>query len=73
MLRTTLKSLLSHKLRLVSTGIAVVLGVAFMAGTVLLLELGARWNTQWDASVVRQSGIFCYRGLVRGLFGEEAA
>lgn len=36
MLRTTLKSLWSHKLRLIATALAVVLGVAFMAGTLVL-------------------------------------
>lgn len=36
MLRTTLRSLWSHKRRLVSTGLAVILGVAFMAGTLVL-------------------------------------
>ncbi len=36
MLKTTLRSLWSHKLRLVSTCLAVVLGVAFMAGTLVL-------------------------------------
>ena len=36
MLTTTLRSLWSHKLRLVATCIAVVLGVAFMAATLVL-------------------------------------
>ena len=36
MLRTTLRSLWSHKRRLISTCVAVVLGVAFMAGTLVL-------------------------------------
>lgn len=36
MFRTTLRSLLSHKRRLISTCMAVLLGVAFMAGTLVL-------------------------------------
>ncbi|MPY94455.1 MAG: FtsX-like permease family protein [Acidimicrobiia bacterium] len=36
MLRTTLRSLWEHKRRLISTVVAVVLGVAFMAGTLVL-------------------------------------
>ena len=36
MYRTTLRSLWSHKRRLISTCIAVILGVAFMAGTLVL-------------------------------------
>lgn len=36
MLRTTLRSLWSHKLRLVLTMLSIVLGVAFMAGTLVL-------------------------------------
>src|SRR4051812_43686172 len=36
MFRTTLRGLWSHKLRLVATSLAVILGVAFMAGTPVL-------------------------------------
>jgi putative ABC transport system permease protein len=36
MLRVTIRGLLAHKLRLVTTAIAIVLGVAFMAGTLVL-------------------------------------
>lgn len=38
MLRATLKSLLGHKLRLLATSLAVVLGIAFMAGTFVLTD-----------------------------------
>ncbi|HMC40658.1 MAG TPA: ABC transporter permease, partial [Acidimicrobiales bacterium] len=38
MLRATLKSVLAHKLRLALTGLAVVLGVAFMSGTFVLTD-----------------------------------
>jgi putative ABC transport system permease protein len=38
MLRTTLKDLAARKLRLVTTSVAVMLGVAFMAGTLVLTD-----------------------------------
>jgi putative ABC transport system permease protein len=45
MLTTTLKGLRSHKLRLLTTTLAVMLGVAFMAGTLVLTDtLGARFD-----------------------------
>ena len=36
MLRTSLRNLLAHKLRLLTTGLAVTIGVAFMSGTLIL-------------------------------------
>jgi len=39
---------------------------AFVAGTVLLLELGARWQTRWDPVAVARSGIFNYRSKIAG-------
>ncbi len=38
MLRMTLKGLLAHKRRLLTTALAVTLGVAFMAGTLVLTD-----------------------------------
>src|SRR6056297_2589934 len=38
MIRTTLRGLMAHKLRLVTTALAVMLGVAFMAGTLVLTD-----------------------------------
>ena len=38
MFRATLKSLAAHKVRLALTAIAIVLGVAFMAGTFVLTD-----------------------------------
>jgi putative ABC transport system permease protein len=38
MLRTTIKSLFARKLRLLTTSVAVMLGVAFMAGTLVLTD-----------------------------------
>jgi len=40
--------------------------LAFAAGTFTLLELGARWQSRWEAAAVRQSGIFSYRGKIAG-------
>jgi len=33
----------------------------FLCGTLVLLELGARWAQQWDTKAVRQTGIYSYR------------
>src|ERR687898_703196 len=38
MVRTALRNLLGHKIRLFTTGLAVMLGVAFMAGTLVLTD-----------------------------------
>ena len=38
MWRVTIKGLLAHKLRLVLTGLAIVLGVTFIAGTFVLTD-----------------------------------
>ena len=38
MFRTALRNLLAHKIRLFTTGLAVMLGVAFMAGTLVLTD-----------------------------------
>lgn len=40
--------------------------LAFIAGTVVLLELGARWQSRWEPAAVAQSGIFNYRGKIVG-------
>lgn len=42
MLRVALKGILAHKLRLVTTSLAVLLGVAFMAGTLVLTDTVGR-------------------------------
>ena len=45
MLRVTLRGLLAHKLRLATTALAVMLGVAFMAGTLVLTStIGATFD-----------------------------
>ncbi len=47
--------------------------VTFLIGAIALLELGSQWATRWQPRAAKQAGIFCYRGLVRELFGEETA
>ena len=45
----------------------------FVAGTVVLLELGARWSLRWDVHAVRQAGVYSYRSALFGAGGERAA
>ena len=48
MLKTALRNLAAHKLRLLATGLAVMLGVAFMAGTLVLTDtLGKTLDTMF--------------------------
>jgi len=35
--------------------------VVFVLGTVVLLELGARWSQRWAPAAVDRAGIFAYR------------
>ena len=54
MLKTTIKGLLAHKRRLVTTTLAVMLGVAFMAGTLVFTDtIGA--TSAWCSSPMRSS------------------
>ena len=45
----------------------------FVAGTVVLLELGARWSLRWDVHAVRQAGVYSYRDALFGVDEERAA
>ncbi len=47
------------------TGGLLLVAVAFLLGTMALLEVGARWVRRWDASAVRQAGVFAYREIAR--------
>jgi NNP family nitrate/nitrite transporter-like MFS transporter len=40
--------------------------LAFVAGSIALLELGSRWMARWQPEAVKQSGIFNYRGKIAG-------
>ena len=50
-----------------------IFAAAFLIGALVLLELGRQWATRWQPDTVKQAGIFCYRGVIRGLLGEEPA
>jgi MFS transporter, NNP family, nitrate/nitrite transporter len=49
------------------------LAFAFFAGAIGLLLLGSVWATRWQTDAVKQSGIFCYRDVVRGWRGQQVA
>src|SRR5207253_7968862 len=74
MFHTTIKGLLARKLRLVTTGVAVLLGVAFMTGTLVLTATVGRTFDNLFASVyehtdavVRAHSDFSQQGIsVRG-------
>src|SRR4051812_1094449 len=53
MFRTTLKGLLAHKLRLLTTALAVTLGVAFMAGTLVFTDTITRTFDNLFANVYK--------------------
>ena len=42
-------------------GLLVCVGL-FVVGTIVLLELGARWSQRWAPAAVDRAGIFAYRG-----------
>ncbi len=70
MLRTTLKSLAAHKFRLFATSLAVMLGVAFMAGTLVLTDTIQKtfddlFSDIYDDTdaVVRAEGAFDSQGI----------
>jgi NNP family nitrate/nitrite transporter-like MFS transporter len=48
-------------------------GAVFAAGTVVLLELGARWSVRWQPRAVRQTGVYSYRTTLFGADSEPAA
>jgi NNP family nitrate/nitrite transporter-like MFS transporter len=51
----------------------VVCATTFVVGTLVLLELGARWSLRWNADAVRRSGVYSYRATLRRAAGEPAA
>jgi MFS transporter, NNP family, nitrate/nitrite transporter len=54
------------------TGGLAAVAVAFVAGVIVLLELGAAWSRRWKPDAVRQAGIYSYRVALRSLAGERA-
>ena len=72
MLNVTIKGLLAHKVRLATTAIAVLIGVAFMAGTLVLtvfMQDGPVWNfaSAQDADTERYGELFRHL-LERGVY-----
>jgi NNP family nitrate/nitrite transporter-like MFS transporter len=49
-----------------ASGLVVLAGV-FLAGSLALLQLGTLWARRWQPDAITRAGIFCYRGLVRGM------
>jgi NNP family nitrate/nitrite transporter-like MFS transporter len=47
--------------------------VAFLIGTVVLLELGIRWSQRWDVTAVRRTGVYSYRTTVLEVDDEGVA
>jgi len=43
-----------------------VVAIAFVAGTMMLLEVGARWTMRWESAAVKQTGLFSYRSTTLG-------
>jgi NNP family nitrate/nitrite transporter-like MFS transporter len=43
-----------------------VVAFAFVAGTMMLLEVGARWTMRWESAAVKQTGLFSYRSTTLG-------
>jgi MFS transporter, NNP family, nitrate/nitrite transporter len=52
-----------------STGLWVC-AATFVIGTIVLLELGARWSSEWTPTAVQQTGIYSYRNALRQLADE---
>src|SRR4051794_1522207 len=55
MLRTTIKTLLARRLRLITTGFAVLLGVAFMCGTLVLTDTVSKTFNNLFATVFQHT------------------
>src|SRR3954469_1819750 len=55
MLRTTVKTLLARRLRLITTGFAVLLGVAFMSGTLVLTDTVSKTFNNLFATVFQHT------------------
>jgi putative ABC transport system permease protein len=76
MLRATLKSLLGRKLRLVLSGLAVVLGVMFVAGAFVVTDTLSRSFDQVFASAYSQTDVSVAakpKVAVSGMDGDEVA
>src|SRR5215471_3403015 len=45
---------------------------AFVGGTIMLLELGARWTTRWTDGAIKRAGLFSYRSITVGTSSDAA-
>ena len=54
-----------------AAGLMLFAGV-FTIGTIVLLELGARWSVRWSDRAVERSGVFCYRRAIRAIADRAA-
>jgi NNP family nitrate/nitrite transporter-like MFS transporter len=45
----------------------------FLAGTLVLLELGTRWSRRWDHAVVQRTGLYSYRAALVDADDESVA
>ena len=68
---TTWKGLIAHKLRLFATALAVTLGVAFMAGTLVLTDTVTKTFDDLFGDIYRQTDVVV-RGQLVGGFHQEA-
>src|ERR671910_667714 len=71
MIKTALRNLLAHKLRLFTTGLAVMLGVAFIAGTLVLADTDAMVRA--EASFEDPNGFGDLRGRLDASLVDEVA
>jgi NNP family nitrate/nitrite transporter-like MFS transporter len=55
-----------------ATGLAA-LAAVFVIGTIVFLELGARWSERWSPAACRQAGVYSYRVALRRSTDERAA
>jgi NNP family nitrate/nitrite transporter-like MFS transporter len=46
---------------------------AFLAGVIVLLELGARWSQRWHVTAVQRAGIYSYRAVLASADDESPA
>jgi putative ABC transport system permease protein len=72
MLKATLRSIAGHRARLAMTGLAVILGVALMAGTLVLTDtLGRTFNQLFEDAFAGTDAVVRSSDVVEGVFGGE--
>ena len=72
MLTATLRSLVAHKARLAMTGLAVVLGVALMSGTLVLTDtVGRTFDSLFASAYAGTDAVVRSTDVVRSPFGQD--